>query len=498
VIKRNATTVKAGSWNSSSESINVSVDGLRFGVYNFTIIVYDSRSMSASDMVIVTVGDATPPTINHPTDITITHGEEGRIITWNPSDANPDSYQILRNGTIIDSDDWSGSNIFISLDELGIATWNYTLVVIDLGGNTVSDTVMVTVTAAVITTTTTITTTPPDTTTTATTTTSTTTTTTMQPTDGYDPMLILAFSGGIGLIVFLMVIYLSRHKSKDKGKDEPKEMEEAVIGSDLRVQALRGGEFVGNRFRYKVKVLNKSPYVITDVTVTLMTYPRDSLKLEVESVKTIAKIDPEGFRSPTFEFLPTQDCVKGDLIATVSYVDSLGKAYSVTTETYKIRAVCDLLSPERITPEDFMLKLATLGHGEMTTRVEEWTPEEMQTKTLQILESSNFFKVTSETNAISDHVEFKIAGWAKGIYTGKNLGVQIVITGKPGLRGATCKVRMSGEDEAMIMPAIDEINQKLSAWLCPMCGGKLPAEMVDKLKEGESIACPFCGVTLNR
>lgn len=264
------------------------------------------------------------------------------------------------------------------------------------------------------------------------------------------------------------------------------------------VEALRGGEFVGNKMRYKVKVVNNSDLVVTDVMVAVISYPRDTLKLDGDDSKSIAKLEPRGFRSPTFNFLPTQDCVKGDIVASVSFVDSTGKAHSITTEPFTIRAVCDLLRPETISPEEFMPKLASLDHGEMAVRVEEWTPEEMHSKALQILESSNFSEVSSEINPVGDHVESKISGWARGKYTDKSLGVQITITGRRGTKGATCKVRMSGEDEAMIMPAIDEIAQKLSAWLCPMCGGKLSPEAIDDLKAGKSVPCPFCGVTVER
>ncbi|MHA1481302.1 MAG: hypothetical protein ACTSQZ_07765, partial [Candidatus Thorarchaeota archaeon] len=266
----------------------------------------------------------------------------------------------------------------------------------------------------------------------------------------------------------------------------------------FEIHALRGGEFVGNRFRYKVKVTNDSTFVVTDVTVTLLTYPRDTLSLEGDSTKNIAKIDPGGFRSPTFDFLPTQDCVKGDIIASISYIDSRGHAHSMTTEPFTIRAVCDLLRPETVTVEEFMNKLSTIDHGEMASRVEDWTPEEMHDKTLQILRESNFFEVSSEIDQINGNIQCKTQGWAKGIYTGKNLGVEITISGIPSVKGATCKVRMYGEDEAMIMPAIDEISQKLVAWLCPKCGGALPQDSVEELKTGMSVACPFCGITIGR
>ncbi|RDE12068.1 MAG: hypothetical protein C4K47_08745 [Candidatus Thorarchaeota archaeon] len=264
------------------------------------------------------------------------------------------------------------------------------------------------------------------------------------------------------------------------------------------VQVLRGGEFVGNRLRYKVKVLNNTRFVITDVTVSLVTYPRDAMSVEGPIVKTIAKIDPSGFDSPLFEFLPTKDCVKGDIIAMTSYVDHEGKPHTAMTEPFTVRAVCDLLIPENITPEQFELRLADLSHGEMTFKVEDWTPEEMHSKALQVLEKSNFSEVTSNQSTIGEHIQSRITGWARGKYTRKNLGVEVTITGRPGVKGATCSVRMSGEDEAMIMPAIDEMSQNLTAWLCPMCGGDMPEHAVSLIREGKHSKCPFCGVTVGR
>jgi len=264
------------------------------------------------------------------------------------------------------------------------------------------------------------------------------------------------------------------------------------------VQVLRGGEFVGNRLRYKVKVTNRSSSMITDLNVAVIAYPRDSLKLETEPSRRVSKLEPNGFRSPTFDFLPTQDCVQGEVIASITYVDALGGAHSLTTEAYTIRAVCDLLTPEPVTPEDFQLKLSELKCGDVSLKVDDWTPEEMQSKVLQILQDANFYEVGADSEIVGDKVVTTTKGWAKGKYTGKSLGIVVTMAGKSGIRGATAKIEMSGEDEAMIMPAIDEISQKVSAWLCPMCGASLPMESVNDLKAGKSVACPFCSVTIDR
>jgi hypothetical protein len=265
------------------------------------------------------------------------------------------------------------------------------------------------------------------------------------------------------------------------------------------VRAARGGEIIGGRFRFKVKVVNESKYTINDVTVYILSYPRDTLLLKTEDDDIFfSKIESQGFRSPTFDFLPTQDCVRGVITAGVSYVDASGKAHTLTTEPFTIRAVCDLLQPEAISPEGFEEKLKGLESGEIILKVEEWTPVEMQEKTIRVLSDSNFHEVSSEESKSDGVVHYKISGWAKGKYTGKNVGAEIFISGEEGKKGASCTIRVAGEDDAMILPAIDDLKERLSAYLCPMCGSKLTMENVEDLKKGKVVCCPFCDVSIGR
>ena len=268
---------------------------------------------------------------------------------------------------------------------------------------------------------------------------------------------------------------------------------------EKKVKALRGGEFVGNRMRFKVKVVNETPYMITDVTVYLLSFPKDALRLagEEDDCK-FSKIEPGGFRSPTFDFLPTQDCVRGEIVAGVSYVDMTGRAHTLSTEPFIIRSVCDLLIPDQVAPDEFELKLKSLEHGEIVIKVEEWTPEEMFEKALRITDESNFYEVSSDMDEKEGVVFGKITGFAKGKYTGKSVGVQITVTGPAHTKGASCTIKVSGEDHAMILPAIDDLKERLSAWLCPMCGSPLTLDNVAKLRDGQVVECPFCCVSIGR
>ncbi len=265
------------------------------------------------------------------------------------------------------------------------------------------------------------------------------------------------------------------------------------------VRAQRGGEFIGNRMRFKIKVFNDSPYTITDVRIFLISYPSESLRLASKDDDAYyTKIEPNGFRSPTFDFLPTQDCVRGEICGGASYVDMQGQPHTLTTKPFIIRSVCDLLIPDQIAPKEFELKLKQLECGEIGVKVTDWTPEEMYEKALHIVEDANFYEVSSDMEIENSIVHANISGLARGKYTGKSVAVELLISGPSGKKGASCTIKVSGEDQAMILPAIDDLRERLSAWLCPMCSSPLTLANVEDLKSGKVVTCPFCNVSIGR
>ncbi len=140
--------VKSGLWNSSSDSITIVVDGLALGEYNYTIAVTDIGGNVGTDEVTVTVIDDIDPTIDNPLDIQYEFGTTGHNITWIADDLHPDSYEIRRNGTLVESDDWTGSSIVVDVDGNDIGVHIYTITVWDTSGNSVSDSVIVVVVPA--------------------------------------------------------------------------------------------------------------------------------------------------------------------------------------------------------------------------------------------------------------------------------------------------------------------------------------------------------------
>ncbi len=147
-------------------------------------------------------GEDINPTIDHPADIQYEIGTSGHSITWNPNDENPSRYMIYHNGTLLVLDNWNGSSIETSVDELGLGAHEYSIVVYDTSGNSVTDLVFVLVLSQ-----------PTSPTTTTTTYPTTTTTTTSTGTTTPDNSRLFVF-GGVGIAAVVVLIVILRLKRK--------------------------------------------------------------------------------------------------------------------------------------------------------------------------------------------------------------------------------------------------------------------------------------------
>ncbi len=146
VLYQDGYGVKSGNW-SSIDVISFGVDGLGIGMHNFTVVVNDGLGCFASDTIWVTVLNHVPFVVS-PEDEAFSVGATGHVLSWTVIDLDviTGTYSVYRNTSQLVSGMWtSGSPFNISLDNLVVGHYNYTIVVLDGLGGTLSDTACVTV-----------------------------------------------------------------------------------------------------------------------------------------------------------------------------------------------------------------------------------------------------------------------------------------------------------------------------------------------------------------
>jgi hypothetical protein len=229
-----------------------------------------------------------------------------------------------------------------------------------------------------------------------------------------------------------------------------------VMASDERVTALRGCAVVGGSFEYKAKIQNDSRFVITNVTVTIVAYPEECLEIVGPTLKKLPRIEPGGFRSPQFVFQPTKDCVEGQIIASVSYMDQENRLQMVEVEPYVIRSVCDLLEPLEASVQELELML-----GDMAATREEHTVEtgakKLFSKTKDSLPDRNYFIIEATEETAEGSFRGIVRALAEGKYTKKKVAVRVVIMGFLNRDKSELAVECLAQDPAMLPIAIEEI-----------------------------------------
>lgn len=291
----------------------------------------------------------------------------------------------------------------------------------------------------------------------------------------------------------LRSIVLEEEEEMDEIDDERYLMVEP--GKTNEVKIMRGGEVVGGKFAYKVKVQNNSKYVVTNIFVNIVAYPQDCMNLIGENSKMISRIEPGGFRSPQFIFSPTKDCVEGKILATVSYIDHENSLQLEPVNPFTIRSVCDLLIPLRQSPEIFD-KLIMDMESTSEKQTMDWNPQILFLKAEKLLPIRNFHVIDSNSKVTGGLFTGTIRGFAEGKYTGKKVAIQTLISGLIQGNESTVVIEGMGEDIAMVPTTIEEISHGIESWICMRCGGPIDIEGVTKIKQNIPIACQYCKQTL--
>ena len=144
-LYHNLGLLTTGNWTTIS-NISLEITGLPKGNHNYTIIVFDKNNNSNSHTIFVEVLDETAPELTHLTDISLIFNSTGEQFSWTLTDLHPSIYIIYRNGSQIETNPWaSNTPISVTLNDLMVAVYNFTIIIFDDSGNYDTDVVIVTV-----------------------------------------------------------------------------------------------------------------------------------------------------------------------------------------------------------------------------------------------------------------------------------------------------------------------------------------------------------------
>ena len=256
--------------------------------------------------------------------------------------------------------------------------------------------------------------------------------------------------------------------------------------------SLSGGMLV-----FTVTVSNGSSYPLQNVDAFLISYPSSLLKLITDDSNSMPVLEPKLHEVSRFTLKPLSDSVRGELIAAVSFVTPDGRSHTVAAEPLSIVPVRGMIEPDPIEKDEFSLRMSRFRTVETTFKTEDWTPEEIYNRSMQVLPQLGFYLVQNRADTSDALLMAEVDGAARGKATHKPLVVTLVIYGASHASQTSCRIISAGEEESMIFPSIEEIKLHLEAWPCPSCRAELTHAQVQKLKSGGIIKCSSCGKTMD-
>jgi len=320
------------------------------------------------------------------------------------------------------------------------------------------------------------------------------------PSNGLDmTIIIIIIASCVGIVTTVYAVYNSKRKIK---AITPKTLIPQKLKKDvpINIKVLRGGEIKGKSYVFKVKIMNESEFNVTDVSVQLVSYPSDCLELKSKVIQKIAKLDAKGFVSPTFEFQPTHDCVKGKILANVSFVDIFNKLHTIEIQPHEISMICGLFKPIKISNDEFTkITKGLLDYAKAGEEIRlPFNARLMFMKLKTILPNNNFQIINEEMREIQNTFFGIIRGFAEGKFSKNKVGVEITITGGINDLESVGKIEAFSQDEFVLPPLISDLNSNLQTWKCTTCNEFLTEEQVELLLIGKPITCKSCNNVMTK
>ncbi len=220
-------------------------------------------------------------------------------------------------------------------------------------------------------------------------------------------------------------------------------------GGDWRIEADQ------SVFYYKVKVENKTPFLVGNIQILLTGIPRG---LEVKSDRyVIHSLRPNSYESPTFKLIAKQSCV-GDIIeGLVTYIDPQGNQKTIQIEPFEICYVCNLLVPKLISKEEYDRKIIHMEEKKLIID-SDIDISSLENKIANIIKNCNFALLQEMQGAKTEDFR-KIEAFAQGLYDKQDVALSVALEKVE--QGSTLVIKAMSDRAEKVTDLLRDFSGKL-------------------------------------
>jgi len=215
-----------------------------------------------------------------------------------------------------------------------------------------------------------------------------------------------------------------------------------------------------NVLEFRVTVTNDSEELATDVTITVLSFPADSLRLLEEKTQTIEFLKPGARGTQTFAFEIESEVIEGEIITSVTFFDSSFDKVTAKAGNCFVRSLYSQLQPLEISLDEFsdMRKGKAYWNRE---HVVEAPPKSLFKLTKDILERKNLYLLRAEFEKQEDMFMGVVVGAGIGKYSSSRVIVTATAVGH--VKGDLSRFRIDvlSESSELLQIAASELFESL-------------------------------------
>jgi len=180
---------------------------------------------------------------------------------------------------------------------------------------------------------------------------------------------------------------------------------------------------------FGISVENQSDELIHEVSIKVLLYPNEGLKPVESLTQMIETIEPGGIESIIFGFDVINECVEGEFVSSVHFIDSKGEDIAAISGNIFVRSLFEQFDPLEVTPEEIL---------SMKSELKKWNREHslaVEAKDLfdilkNLFQNWNLYTIHSESTERENMFMGVVSGMAKGKITDMKLAITLTVIGK--------------------------------------------------------------------
>jgi hypothetical protein len=253
--------------------------------------------------------------------------------------------------------------------------------------------------------------------------------------------------------------------------DEPLMPEELLAGGEqipestpIRtsddVIVTNGYQISDTKLQFRSTIANKTSETISEVTITILSFPPDSLLQPFGITQIISSIKSGKSESVEFEFYVNSEAIEGEIVSSVIFVNGDGERIAAKSGNCFIRSIYSQIEPFEMTTDEFqaMKKGKTIWNREHVVEVE----AKMLFKIVKKLAKRNNLHSLRTDSSVKDGMMMGvITGTGKGKFANARLTVTITLVGKVGEGISKVRIDTISDDSELIQIAASEFFERL-------------------------------------